>query len=126
MMSAWSFARIAPDRVRVMPNITLSLPHQLPRAEAKKRVEELVGQFHQQVGGMGRLEETWTGDTMAFTFSVAGTAVTGKVFVEDQAVRMEVNLPWALAMFAGGIKQRIEQEGRKMLGHRPSGAGGTG
>jgi hypothetical protein len=40
--------------------------------------------------------------------------------VEDQAVRLDIPLPWPLRMLAAGIKQRIEQEGRKLLGPPPS------
>ena len=41
---------------------------------------------------------------------------SGQVFVEDQVVRLDIPLPWPLSMLAGGVKQRIEQEGRKLLG----------
>lgn len=99
-----------------MPNLTTSIPHQQTRAEAKRRVEELVVQLQKQYGTtLAKVDRRWTGDTMDFAFSSVGMAVTGQVFVEDQAVRLDVVLPWALSMLAGGIKQRIEEEGRKFL-----------
>src|SRR4051794_21209050 len=101
-----------------MPNLTMSIPHQLSRAEARQRVGELVGQVQKLYGGLGRVEERWEGDTMTFTHTVAGLLVTGKVFVEDQAVRLDVVLPMALALLAGGVKQKVEQEGRKLLARR--------
>lgn len=38
--------------------------------------------------------------------------------VEERAVRVEVELPRLLAKLAGGIKQSLEQQGRKLLSAR--------
>ena len=101
-----------------MPNVTLSIPHQLPRAEAKGRVQEQVAQVQRQYSQMlGHVEERWNGDTMDFKLVVTGVTLTGQVFVEDRAVRVELELPWPLSMLAGGVKRQIEQKGRKLLGH---------
>jgi hypothetical protein len=48
-----------------------------------------------------------------------GMSISGKVHVEDQAVRVEVVLPWVLATLARSVTQSIEQEGRKLLGKAP-------
>jgi putative polyhydroxyalkanoate system protein len=103
-----------------MPNLTVSIPHQLPREEAKRRVEELVANLQRQYGGMAsRVQQNWTGDTLNFAVSAMGVSVTGEVRVTDEAVHLEVVLPFALAMLAGGVKQQIEDEGRKLLSVRP-------
>jgi putative polyhydroxyalkanoate system protein len=100
-----------------MPNLTVSIPHQLSREEAKRRVEELVANLQRQYGGMaGRVEQSWTGDTMNFAVSAMGMSVTGEILVADDVVRLDVALPFALAMLAGNVKQQIEEEGRKLLG----------
>jgi putative polyhydroxyalkanoate system protein len=100
-----------------MPNLTVSIPHQLSRQEAKRRVEELVANLQRQYGGMAsRVEQNWTGDTMNFAVSAMGMSVTGEVVVADDVVRLDVALPFALAMLAGNVKQQIEEEGRKLLG----------
>lgn len=102
-----------------MPNLTVNIPHQLGRAEAKKRVEELIADLQRNLGGMsGTIDERWTGDTLDFRLSVAGSQVTGQVFVEDQLARVEVALPWFLAALANGVKQRVEKEGQLLLGQR--------
>jgi putative polyhydroxyalkanoate system protein len=104
-----------------MPNLTVSIPHQLSRQEAKRRVEELVANLQRQYGSMAsRVEQSWTDDdTMSFAVSAMGMSVTGEVVVADDVVRLDVALPFALAMLAGNVKQQIEEEGRKLLG-RPS------
>ena len=99
-----------------MPNLSVSIPHQLTRLEARQRVESLVREFQQEHGGLGQVVTRWEADTMHFTVSVAGMSSSGQAFVEDQAVRLEIPLPWPLAMLSGSIKQQIEQQGRKLLG----------
>jgi putative polyhydroxyalkanoate system protein len=102
-----------------MQNLTINIPHQLGRAEARRRVQQEIDQLRQQHGGMvSRLEDRWTGDRLEFTVAVLGTTITGWAVVEDQVVQLEVVLPWMLAMLAGPVKQRIEQQGRNLLGHR--------
>jgi putative polyhydroxyalkanoate system protein len=98
-----------------MQNLTASIPHQLPRAEAKKRIEELVTQFQQQYGGLGKLDARWNDDTMTFALAVMGVTVPGRVDVDDKAVRIEMTLPWLLAQLGASFKQQIETEGRKRL-----------
>src|SRR5690242_18661917 len=102
-----------------MSNISISIPHQLTRVEARQRVEELVSQLQKQYGGMvGQVDQRWEADTLSFTFSAVGQSVSGKIHVEVQAVRMDVALPWPLNMLAGGVKQRLEQEGQKLLARK--------
>lgn len=99
-----------------MPNLSISLPHAFDRAEAKKRTQECIAQFQRQYGSrLGHLDERWNGDTMDFTFVAMGMPISGKAYVEDRAVRVEVELPWILSTLAGGMKKSIEHEGRKAL-----------
>jgi putative polyhydroxyalkanoate system protein len=100
--------------------LTLSVPHQLSRDEARRRIRDQLDRLQQQpYGGMvSRVEQRWSGDTLDFTVHAAGQAVTGQLFVEDHAVRVEVALPWMLALLANTFKQQIERQGRDLLGHR--------
>ena len=103
-----------------MPNFTASIPHQLSRDEARRRIEQQVGVARQQSGNLiERLDHRWEGDTLHFTLAAMGQSVTGLCFVEDQVVRLEVELPWMLAMLAGSVRRQIETQGRELLGHRP-------
>jgi putative polyhydroxyalkanoate system protein len=100
-----------------MAPLTITIPHQLTKAEARRRIDshltELLGQYGSQ---LDHLDHHWTGDTLDFQAGVMGMNITGKVHVEDQAVRVEVVLPWVLATLARSVTQSIEQEGRKLLG----------
>ncbi len=102
-----------------MSNFTASIPHNLTREEAKRRLQSGIEQARHQYGAfLGNLTDRWEGDTMSFVLSAAGQTVSGQLFVEDQAVRVEAKLPWMLAMLAGPLKHRLEQQGREALGHK--------
>jgi putative polyhydroxyalkanoate system protein len=102
-----------------MPNLTISIPHRLSRAEAKRRIQEKVAQLEQQHGGMlGHIDQRWEGDTLHFAVSPLGQTISGQAVVEDQAVRLEIALPWMLSLLAGSVKQAIEQRGHVLLGHK--------
>ncbi len=99
-----------------MPNLTVSIPHQLSRAEAKRRIQDELGKLrHQQATLLGNLQESWTGDTMSFTIALLGQSISGHVAVKDQSVDIDVEFPWLVAQLAGALKQSIEQQGRRLL-----------
>jgi len=100
-----------------MPNLTASIPHQLSRAEVKRRIQEQVSTLRQQKGvPISNLQETWTGDAMAFSVSSMGQVISGHLTIDDHAVHVDVALPWFLSMLSGVVKQRIEHQGRHLLG----------
>jgi putative polyhydroxyalkanoate system protein len=102
-----------------MPRLTVSVPHQLSRTEARRRILEGVEQLQARHGSaLSRLEQRWTGDTLDFTVTALGQTLTGQVFVEEKEVRLEVVLPWMLAVLAGALKPQIEQKARKWLESR--------
>jgi putative polyhydroxyalkanoate system protein len=102
-----------------MPNITISLPHQLGRAEAKRRIDELVSQLPGQSGGLLKgVEQHWDGDTLNFTVAAAGQSISGTALVAEQTVNLDIALPWMLSLLAGTVKKQVEQQARDLLGHR--------
>src|SRR5436190_2955305 len=99
-----------------MPNLTASIPHQLTRADAKRRIQDQVGTLRQQHGSMfSELKETWTGDRMDFSATAMGQSISGHLMVEDHTVQVEVVLPWLLRLLAGTVKQGIEQQVKHVL-----------
>jgi putative polyhydroxyalkanoate system protein len=105
-----------------MPNLTVSVPHQLTKEEAKRRIDDGLTQVHGQYGGMlDHMERRWQGDRLEFTARAAGSTVSGHLDVQEHAVLVEVALPWFLSMIAGGVKQTIENDTRRLLGHSKTG-----
>ena len=96
--------------------IDVSIPHRLGRAEAKSRLQGGAERLRSQFGGQAaQVQETWQGDHAEFRFAAMGQAITGRMDVLDDAIKLSVDLPCVLAMIADKIKGRVEQEGRKLL-----------
>ena len=103
-----------------MPNLTASIPHQLTRDEAKRRIQEQIGRMRHQHGSMlADVQETWQGDTLAFSLKAMGQTISGQMSVDDQMVHLTVVLPWILQMIAGPIRQQLETQGRLLLAPPP-------
>ena len=100
-----------------MAPLTITIPHQLSKVEARQRIENHLGELLGQYGShLDHLDHHWNGDTLDFQGGVMGMTISGKLQVEDQLVRVELTLPWVLATMARTLTQTIEQEGRKLLG----------
>lgn len=96
--------------------LVVSIPHNLGKAEALRRLQggmsSLKSQFSDKVAA---IDESWTGDRMDFRVGAMGQNVSGNVLVMDEQVRVEVQLPWILAMVAEKAKTFIQKQGTLML-----------
>jgi hypothetical protein len=96
--------------------ITLTIPHDLGRAEARTRVDRGFADFAQRFGGFsGPISKTWEADRLRFSLETFGQAISGLIDVEDAAIRVEVLLPNVLALVADKLKGRLRSEGRLLL-----------
>ena len=93
------------------------LPHQLGRAEVRRRLEERKGEIVEYFPqGLATLDSAWKGeDHMDFTVSVAGQSVQGAVDIADDHVVIEVNLPLILSFLGGKIERSVKKEGTRLL-----------
>ena len=105
-----------PARTRMATPISISIPHQLGRAEARRRIEtgfaKIIGHLP---GSAGICRERWDGDRLTFSVSGMGQTVSGVVNVLDAVVTMELELPGVLGMIASGLKERIQKAGQLLL-----------
>jgi putative polyhydroxyalkanoate system protein len=96
--------------------ITVTLPHELGAAEARRRVESGFDKLEQQIsGGLAQVEKSWAGDTLSFSAKAVGQSVTGRLQVLESAVKMEVDLPPFLSLIADKIQGRLKKQGRLLL-----------
>jgi hypothetical protein len=96
--------------------ITLTLPHELGRAEARRRIDEGFASLTKHLGGVaGGVTKAWSGDRLTFCVSAIGQEIRGTVDVEDKAVKLEVLLPNLMAMVANRLKGRLKREGQILL-----------
>jgi hypothetical protein len=96
--------------------IRISIPHQLGRAEARRRIEAGFAKIiHQLPGSGGACSERWDGDRLIFGVTAMGQTVDGVIDVLDSAVTIEIDLPGLLGMIASGLKDRLQEVGRLLL-----------
>jgi len=96
--------------------ITISIPHQLGRAEARRRIEAGFAKvIHQLPGSGGAYSERWDGDRLTFSVGAMGQVVAGVVDVLDAAVTMEIELPGVLGLVASRLRDRLQKAGQLLL-----------
>jgi hypothetical protein len=96
--------------------LVVSIPHNLGKAEAKRRLQGGLTQLKSQFGDkIASVEETWAEDQMDFRVGALGQSINGNLQVFDEQVRVEVQLPWLLAMVAEKAKNFIQKQGTLML-----------
>jgi len=100
-----------------MAPITITIPHNLGKAEARRRLESGFGNVRQQfaAGGAMQMQENWEGDRLSFSMKTMGQTVSGRLDVLDSEVKMEVDLPNIFAAIASTIKKRVERQGAILL-----------
>lgn len=96
--------------------VVVSIPHELGRAEARRRIDEGLGRLTAQIGAVGEIKQAWEGDFLRFSLQAIGQTVTGTIDVQDREARLEVYLPGIFAMIANKVKGRLRDEGQVLLG----------
>ena len=96
--------------------LVVYIPHQLGRAEARRRLrtgfDDLKARYAHKVTA---LTDHWTEDHLDLDVKALGQAISAAVDIGDDQVRVEVRLPWLLAMLAEKAKGLISREGSKIL-----------
>ncbi|MDF2812826.1 MAG: polyhydroxyalkanoic acid synthase [Microvirga sp.] len=96
--------------------LIVSIPHNLGKAEAARRLQGGLGSVKSQFGDrIASIDEHWTGDRMAFHIGVMGQAIDGHLDVMEDQVLVEVKLPWILAVVAEKAKNFIRRQGTLLL-----------
>ena len=94
----------------------VSIPHQLGKDEAVRRLKSGLGGVRANYGHLFSIDqEVWTGDTLQFRVSAIGQAVSGTIDVAEDHVILQVYLPWLLAKIAEAVQPLIRKEGTLLL-----------
>src|SRR5437764_12935947 len=95
--------------------VTLIVGHHLGRVEAVRRLKEGLA----QTNGLGALiaieQETWQGDTLRFRMRALGQTAAASIEVLEEALRIEVSLPWLLAKAAKRLLPILQKEATLLL-----------
>jgi hypothetical protein len=96
--------------------VVVNIPHRLGKQEAIRRLQAGFGNVRSTLGEkFVVLKDDWAGDHLDFRASLLGQSTTGTVDVAEDHVRLEVQLPWMLAMFANKAKALVQKKGKLML-----------
>jgi hypothetical protein len=96
--------------------ITVSIPHQLGRAEARRRIEAGFGNISRQLPGSSALcSQRWDGDRLSFSVAGLGQSINGIVDVLDDSVAMRIELPGVLGLIANGLKGKLRNAAQLLL-----------
>ena len=78
--------------------VTVIVGHRLGKVEAVRRLREGFARTSGHLGPMIAMEqETWEGDTLRFRMRALGQTAAASIEVLEDALRIEVSLPWLLA-----------------------------
>lgn len=81
--------------------VTVLVGHRLGRIEAARRIKEGLARTNGHLGTMIAIEEeAWQGDTLRFRMRALGQTAAASIEVLEDALRIEVSLPWLLAKAA--------------------------
>lgn len=99
--------------------ITLNVPHQLGRIEARRRIDSGFATIVQQLpGGTGNASHRWEDDRLVFSMVTMGQTIAGTIDVLDASITIEIELPGVLGLIASGLRGRLLKQGQKLLARR--------
>jgi hypothetical protein len=100
-----------------MPNLDITVSHQLAQAEATERLKKKQIEIKEQhTYTVTDLKETWTtSDTLEFSFKILGFSLTGSVESLESSVHIAVALPAAALMMKGTIESQVRRELEQVL-----------
>jgi len=100
----------------VTDTLTLSIAHRLGTVEAARRLKEGFARTNGHLGAMIAMDqETWEGDTLRFRMRALGHTAAASIEVLDDALRIEVSLPWLLAKVAKRLLPVLREEATLLL-----------
>ena len=101
--------------------LVVSIPHRLGRHEAKRRLDAGIGRLGPELGVVvGSLDYSWDADTLGFRAVAMWQTITGRMEVLDDAVRIEIDLPWMMRLLGDTITNRVRGRALAMLEKPPS------
>jgi hypothetical protein len=103
-----------------MSQIELSIPHDLSKDEASRRVENLIPDVTERYGNMIKnIKESRDGDIWRFEFDFSkfpfSGHISGEMTVGDSQIALKVDIPDTLAPFKGFLEEAILRKGKELL-----------
>jgi hypothetical protein len=99
-----------------LPNLSVSIPHNLSQEEAQRRIQDAIAQAKVEYSGQIKdLQENWSGNVGTFGGSAMGQTVSGTITVNASNVVLDLALPFAASFFKGQIETGMRELTTKLL-----------
>ncbi len=99
--------------------ITINIPHDVGKDEARRRITTGFDRLRQQMtgnlDGIFAFQEHWEEDRLHFEGTAMGQKITGRFDVKPESVQIQLDLPEILARMAEKVRDKLQAEGRKLL-----------
>ncbi|MBN1251620.1 MAG: polyhydroxyalkanoic acid system family protein [Bacteroidales bacterium] len=99
-----------------MPNLKISVEHNLNKDEAKERIMNLLANLKNEFKDkVSNVNEIWNEYNSEFSFRIMGLPVKGNLTVETETIVLDGKLPIAALPFKRNIESLIRNEAEKLL-----------
>ena len=96
--------------------VKVTISHRLGKGEAIRRIKEGFARTDGQLGTMFSIEQqSWEGDTLRFRVRALGQTASARIEVLEDALHIEVSLPWLLAKAANHLLTVLRKEATRLL-----------
>jgi hypothetical protein len=99
----------------VSETVTATVGHRLGKVEAARRLREGLARSHGNLALITVQHETWDGDTLRCHVRALGQTAEASIVVLEDALRIQVSLPWLLARAAERLVPRLRSEATRLL-----------
>ncbi|PZU06847.1 polyhydroxyalkanoic acid system family protein [Sphingomonas sp.] len=94
----------------------ISIPHELGKAEARRRIEQGLPKLQQHIPGGGSMEAEWPSDySLALLIGAMGQKIPVRLDIEEDHIRGDVTIPIFLKMMSGQVSEFVKTSAEKML-----------
>ena len=96
--------------------VRVTISHRLGKDEAVQRLKEGFARTNGHLGTIIAIEQqTWDGDTLRFRLRGLGQTAAASIEVLEDALHIDVSLPWLLAKAANRLLATLRQEAARLL-----------
>ncbi len=105
-----------------MKSLEVRVPHSVGRDEARRRLDAAIVRARDEYADkVGAIEASWEGeDLLRLQMSVLGMPIGSEVDVREEELIVRVEVPGMAGLFAGRIKEGIQERLGGLLGSQPA------
>lgn len=95
----------------------IDIPHKLGRERARERINSRIDRLAGMIpGGAAEVDHRWVGDhEMALNVSAMGQQVRTRLLVEEDRIRLYLQLPGMLQFIRPAVEKALRERGAMLL-----------